>query len=182
MKKPFDLSQEEKITILRLHLGEKRNFGTRLNEQTENSGLKPGNPKEVLNTFTNDGKTSKIIFNSNGTYQSNVPLINNTKSLQGSWKFVQKSGTGGSIYYSSGGVTDGFIQELGYDLEMNDGLRNLMYDKPNDYHKLPIMTKLLNLKNSQIPSLESNKEITPLISKNKQLGCPTGCVRDPNFY
>jgi len=184
MKNPLDISTKERIEILKLHLGEKRNYGTRIQEQTNKLGsdtIKTENPQQVMNTYTHDGETSTITFNSNGTYTSNRPLIGNTKSLQGKWRYVPKSGTGGRIYYSSGGISDGFIQELGYDLEMNDELRRLLYDQPNEYNKLPTMTKLLNLRNSKIPTSQTSDVNKPMLSQTKQLGCPTGCVRDPNF-
>lgn len=181
MKRLFDISNEERTKILNLHQGERTNYGTRINEQTDNSGIKMGNPSQVINSYNYDGKSTTITFNSNGTYTSNRPLIGNTKSLQGKWRFVPKPGTGGRIYYSSGGVNDGFIQELGYDLELNNEVQRLFYDNPNDYNKLPIMTKLLNLKNSSIPSGNISTKNEPLLANTKQIGCPTGCIRDPNL-
>jgi hypothetical protein len=181
MKNPLDISSKERIEILKLHLGEKKNYGTRIQEQNRNSGIKKENPPIVINSYEYDGKTTTITFNQNGTYTSNRALIGNTKSLQGKWRYVPKPGTGGRIYYSSGGINDGFIQELGYDLEMNDELQRLLYDQPNEYNKLPIMTKLINLKNSKIPTSQTSDVNKPMLSQTKQLGCPTGCVRDPNF-
>jgi hypothetical protein len=178
MKNLFNLSTNEKEEILKQHYKEKSNHGSRITEQTSEP-IKTEQPNSVVNTYTFDGKKTSIQFNSNGTYKSNRPLIGNTKSITGRWRFVPKNGTGGRIYYTSGGVKDGFIQELGYDLEFNDKLQQLFNDNPTEYNKLPIMTKLLNLKNSTISnSVDTDK---PLISQNKPQRCPTGCVRDPNY-
>jgi hypothetical protein len=178
MKKPFDISEEDKIKILHLHLEEKQNSGTRLSEQDINRGIRNDNPKQVVNSYDYDGKTTIITFNSDGSYSSNIPLIGNTKSLNGTWKYIPKSGTGGRIVYSSGLVRDGFIQEIGRDLIMDDGLQFLLNNKPSEYDKLPIMTKLLNLINSEIPQGRTGLSMVPKIN---QIGCPSGCVRDPNY-
>jgi hypothetical protein len=178
MKNLFNLSSIEKEDILKQHYNEKSNHGSRITEQSSEP-INNQQPNSVVNTYTFDGKKTSIQFNSNGTYKSNRPLIGNTKNLSGNWRFVPKSGTGGRIYYTSGGVKDGFIQELGYDLEFNDKLQRLFNDNPIEYNNLPIMTKLLNLKNSTISgSVDTEK---PLISQNKPQRCPTGCVRDPNY-
>lgn len=178
MKKPFDITEQDKKRILHLHLEEKQNFGTRLSEQEINSGIINENPKQVVNTSNYDGKITSITFNSDGSYSSNIPLIGNTTSLNGTWKYIPKSGTGGRIVYSSGIVSDGFIQEIGRDLLMNDELRYIYNQNPLQYQKIPVMTKILNLQNSSVPvGLTSVSKY----SKSDRIGCPTGCVKDPKL-
>jgi len=178
MKKPFDISEQDKIKILNLHLVERYNFGSRMTEQLTPKGIKNENPKQVINTSEYNGKMTIITYNSDGSYSSNVPLIGNTKSLKGTWKYIPQPGTGGKILYSSGGVVDGFIQEIGRDLVMTDDLRNLLNQNPSEYQKLPVMTKLLNLVNSSYSSDTTRLSVN---NQPNRLGCPTGCVKDPSI-
>ncbi len=178
MKTPLDISEQDKKRILHLHLEEKQNSGTRLSEQDIDRSIRNENPKQVVNRYDYDGKTTIITFNSDGSYSSNIPLIGNTNSLNGTWRYIPKSGTGGRILYSSGSVSDGFIQEIGRDLLMNEELRFVYNQNPLQYQKIPVMTKILNLQNSSVPAgLTSVSKH----SKSDRIGCPTGCVRDPKL-
>ena len=103
-------------------------------EQSTKQGINNENPQQVVNTYVHDGITSMIVFNSDGTYSSNTPLIGNTKTLKGTWRYQPKTGTGGRVLYSSGNVRDGFIQEIGRDLEMNDGLLTIYEKNPETYN------------------------------------------------
>ena len=77
--------------------------------------------------------------------------------------------------YSSGGVSDGFIQEIGRDLIPNTGLAEMIQSNPQGYSKLPVMTKLANLDNTTINSIDSEAQSAQNVVREK-LGCPAGCV------
>jgi len=68
MKKPFDISEQDKIKILNLHLVERYNFGSRMTEQLTPKGIKNENPKQVINTSEYNGKMTIITYNSDGSY------------------------------------------------------------------------------------------------------------------
>ena len=67
MKKPFDISEQDKINILNLHSLERHNFGSRITEQLTPKGIKNENPKQVIITSEYNGKTTIITYNSNGS-------------------------------------------------------------------------------------------------------------------
>lgn len=173
MKNPFRLLEIERSHILEMHRKHRENFGTSLFEQ--NDTIKRDNPQNVTYQYTDNGIRSTITFFSDGKYQSNQPLIGNVKSLKGTWKYVPQSNTGGRIMYSAGGVSDGFIQDIGRDLIPNAGLSDLISSNPQGYAKLPIMTKLANLENTTVNSFDSEIRVVQSSVKDK-LGCPAGCI------
>jgi len=95
--------------------------------------------------------------------------------LQGTWKYEPQTNGGGRIMYSSGGVSDGFIQEIGRDLIPNTGLSELIKSNPQGYSKLPVMTKLANLENTSINSFDSEAQVSQSAVREKP-GCPAGCI------
>ena len=173
MKNPFRLLEIEKSHILEMHRKYRDNFGTSLTEQ--NNSIKREIPQNVTYRYTHNGTTSSITFFSDGKYQSNRPLIGNIRNLQGTWKYEPQTNGGGRIMYSSGGVSDGFIQEIGRDLIPNTGLAEMIQSNPQGYSKLPVMTKLANLDNTTINSIDSEAQSAQNVVREK-LGCPAGCV------
>ena len=173
MKNPFRLLEIEKSHILEMHRKYRDNFGTSLTEQ--NNSIKREIPQNVTYKYTHNGTTSSITFFSDGKYQSNRPLIGNIRNLQGTWKYEPQTNGGGRIMYSSGGVSDGFIQEIGRDLIPNTGLAEMIQSNPQGYSKLPVMTKLANLDNTTINSIDSEAQSAQNVVREK-LGCPAGCV------
>ncbi len=173
MKNPFRLLEIEKSHILEMHRKYRDNFGTSLTEQ--NNSIKREIPQNVTYKYTHNGTTSSITFFSDGKYQSNRPLIGNIRNLQGTWKYEPQTNGGGRILYSSGGVSDGFIQEIGRDLIPNTGLSEMIQSNPQGYSKLPVMTKLANLENTTINSFDSENQAAQMAVREK-LGCPAGCV------
>ena len=173
MKNPFRLLEIEKSYILEMHRKYRDNFGTSLKEQL--SSIKSENPQNVTYRYTHNGMTSTITFFSDGKYQSNRPLIANIRNLQGTWKYVPQTNGGGRIMYSSGGVSDGFIQEIGRDLIPNSGLSEMIQSNPQGYSKLPVMSKLANLENTTINSFDSEAQASQSVLRDKP-GCPAGCV------
>lgn len=173
MKNPFRLLEIEKSHILEMHRKYRDNFGTSLTEQ--NNSIKREIPQNVTYRYTHNGTTSSITFFSDGKYQSNRPLIGNIRNLQGTWKYEPQTNGGGRIMYSSGGVSDGFIQEIGRDLIPNTGLSELIQSNPQGYSKLPVMTKLANLDNTTINSIDSEAQSAQNVGRQKS-GCPAGCM------
>ena len=173
MKNPFRLLEIEKSQILEMHRKYRDNFGTSLTEQ--NNSIKREIPQNVTYKYTHNGTTSSITFFSDGKYQSNRPLIGNIRNLQGTWKYEPQTNGGGRIMYSSGGVSDGFIQEIGRDLIPNTGLSEMIQSNPQGYSKLPVMTKLANLENTTINSFDSEGQASQSLVRDKP-GCPAGCV------
>lgn len=173
MKNPFRLLEIEKSHILEMHRKYRDNFGTSLTEQ--NNSIKREIPQNVTYRYTHNGTTSSITFFSDGKYQSNRPLIGNIRNLQGTWKYEPQTNGGGRIMYSSGGVSDGFIQEIGRDLIPNTGLSEMIQSNPQGYSKLPVMTKLANLENTTINSYDTQALVSQSTVKDKP-GCPAGCI------
>ena len=173
MKNPFRLLEIEKSHILEMHRKYRDNFGTSLTEQ--NNSIKREIPQNVTYRYTHNGTTSSITFFSDGKYQSNRPLIGNIRNLQGTWKYEPQTNGGGRIMYSSGGVSDGFIQEIGRDLIPNTGLAEMIQSNPQGYSKLPVMTKLANLDNTTINSIDSEAQSAQNVGRQKS-GCPAGCM------